>query len=288
MKSTIKDKVCGEERAFYGAESVHFINCRIEGAEDGESAFKECRDIRLTDCCMSLRYPLWHVTGGMLENCSMSAGCRAPLWYCRDMDIRRTSISGVKALRECDNVVVSESDIKSVEFGWKTRGFTARDCNIEGEYLFLDSETLELDNISLKGKYSFQYVKNTVIRNSVLDTKDAFWHSENVTVYDSDVKGEYPGWYSKGLRLVRCRISGTQPFCYASDLVLEDCTMTGCDLSFERSEVHATVNGEIHSIKNPISGEIIAEKVGQVISEEGRERITLLTTERPEKKSLLI
>ena len=110
-------------------------------------------------------------------------------------------------------------------------------------------------------------MENAVIRNSVLDTKDAFWHSKNVTVYDSVVKGEYLAWYSENLRLVRCKIIGTQPLCYAKGLILEDCEMIDCDLSFEKSDVIATVSGEIMSVKNPISGRITADSIGEVIME---------------------
>ena len=120
--------------------------------------------------------------------------------------------------------------------------------------------------MKMKGKYSFQYVTDSVIRDSVLNTKDAFWHSKNVTVYDSTINGEYLGWYSENLRLVRCRISGTQPLCYCKGLVLEDCTMENADLSFEYSDVNADIRGSVLSVKNPHSGRIVADSVGEIIS----------------------
>jgi len=119
----------------------------------------------------------------------------------------------------------------------------------------------------MKGKYSFQYVEDMVIRDSVLDTKDAFWHSKNVRVENSTVKGEYLGWFSEGLTLVNCHIVGTQPLCYCKDLTLIDCTMEGTDLSFEYSEVEATVKGEILSVKNPKSGHITADRIGDMVYE---------------------
>ena len=110
-------------------------------------------------------------------------------------------------------------------------------------------------------------MKNLKIKNSVLNTKDAFWHAHNVVVEDSVVNGEYLGWYSDGLTLIRCKISGTQPLCYCKNLTLIDCTMTGCDLSFENSEVNADIKGEITSVKNPRSGKIIADGIGEIITE---------------------
>jgi hypothetical protein len=99
----------------------------------------------------------------------------------------------------------------------------------------------------------------------VLDTKDAFWHAKNITVRNSTVKGEYLAWFSEGLTLINCKIIGTQPLCYCKDLTLIDCTMEDTDLSFEYSDVEATVTGHIHSVKNPRSGHIVADSVGEVI-----------------------
>lgn len=273
---SIENEIHGEERAFYGLHGARLARCAFRGEEDGESALKECADLELCECEFDLRYPLWHVRGAKLDGCRMSETCRAALWYCRDVDIRSSVLGGIKAMRECEDVKLEDCKVTSTEFGWKSRGIMASGVELCGEYAFLDASRLALCNITLSGKYSFQYVKNVTIRDSVLDTKDAFWHSENVTVYDSVVRGEYLGWYSKRLRLVRCKISGTQPLCYAEDLMLEDCTMTDCDLSFEKSTVCAKICGEITSIKNPSGGAISASAVGEVISEEGRERGTVL------------
>ena len=87
-------------------------------------------------------------------------------------------------------------------------------------------------------------------------------------IEDSVVKGEYLAWYAENIRFVRCKLSGTQPLCYCKGLILEDCEMEGCDLSFERSEVVATVNGHIDSVKNLISGSVTADSIGEIILEE--------------------
>jgi len=133
------------------------------------------------------------------------------------------------------------------------------------QYLFLDSRDVTLENVEMSGKYSFQYMEDLTIRNSYLDTKDAFWHSKNVTVYDSVVKGEYLGWFSENLTLVGCKIIGTQPLCYCKGLTLVNCTMEDTDLSFEYSDVDATIQGHVDSIKNPRSGSITVDTVGEII-----------------------
>jgi hypothetical protein len=138
-------------------------------------------------------------------------------------------------------------------------------CTLTAEYPFLQSRDLTICDLTLNGKYSFQYVENATIRNSEFNTKDAFWHSKNVTVIDSVIKGEYLAWYSENLRLIRCKIIGTQPLCYAHGLILEDCEMIDCDLSFEYSSVQATIHGSIDSVKNPDSGCIEADSIGEII-----------------------
>ena len=52
------------------------------------------------------------------------------------------------------------------------------------------------------------------------------------------------------------------------NLKLIDCTTDGCDLSFEYSDLNATVRGHIHSVKNPASGRVVADSIGEVIWED--------------------
>lgn len=257
-----------EERALYGIHDAVVRACRFEGPADGESALKECGDVTVENCDFLLRYPLWHVNGGRMTSCRLGETCRAALWYDQDMTLLDCTLNGIKALRECDRMVLEHCQGESSEFGWFCRNLILRDMELVSEYPFLQCRDMEIQRLRMKGKYSFQYVKNVVIQDSVLDTKDAFWHSENVTVMDSVVKGEYLGWYSHGLKLIRCKITGTQPLCYAKNLVLEDCEMVDCDLSFENSEVMADIKGEILSVKNPAGGHITADHIGKVILDE--------------------
>ena len=266
----LRDKITGytfdQERALYGLKNADVENCRFEGPADGESALKEARNIRLADCHCSLRYPMWHVRGFRLEKVSMDEKARAAIWYADQGIIEDSTLHGIKALRECRQVSMNRCDIVSPEFGWKCHGITLEHSSVTAEYLFFDSSSVKLDHVQMKGKYSFQYMEDLTIRDSHLDTKDAFWHSKNVTVINSVVKGEYLGWFSEGLTLINCRIIGTQPLCYCRGLKLVDCTMEGTDLAFEYSDVEATVNGHIDSVKNIRSGSVTADSVGEIIS----------------------
>lgn len=265
MMKLIKNKNFPNERDLYAADGVHLVNCTFDGVEDGESALKEAKNIKLESCFMNLRYPLWHDDNVQLDKVTMTDKCRAALWYTHNLTVKNSDLLGIKALRECSDIKITDTNIVSPEFGWKSRNIDLKNCKIESEYLFLLAYGIKLENVNFKGKYSFQYVKDVVIENCTLDTKDAFWHSENVTVKNSVVKGEYLAWYSDNLTLINCKIIGTQPLCYCKNLKLIGCTMEGTDFSFEYSDVEADIKGEILSVKNPRSGKISADGIKELI-----------------------
>lgn len=268
MKTQIYGKTFDEERALYHLQNTEVAECTFAGPADGESALKEARDVIVRDCRFSLRYPLWHTQSFQLLRCSMDELTRAPIWYACDGVIDSSAITGVKCLRECDRMEIRHSKIISPEFGWRCRGLKIDDTDLESEYLFFEARDAEIRDLRMRGKYSFQYTENFIITDSYLDTKDAFWHAKNVTVKNCTVKGEYLAWYSEGLTLIDCKINGTQPLCYAKNLTLINCTMEGTDLAFEYSDVQADVRGSILSVKNPRSGEIVADSIGEIILED--------------------
>ena len=283
MKQQIVGMTYGEERALYALRDAELIGCVFEGEEDGESPLKECRSVVAKNCRFSLRYPMWHCNDILAWDCRLTDTCRAPLWYSDMVTLRHSKIDGVKALRECSDVLIEDTVADSSELGWKCRDVIVRNSLIRSEYLFLECSSMKIRGLTMSGKYSFQYVDDAEIFDSKFDTKDAFWHSKNVTVYDSEIKGEYLGWYSENLTLVNCKISGTQPFCYCRGLKLIDCTLEGCDLAFEFSDVEAQVKGEIDSVKNPVGGYITADKIGEIIINDNRAEGKCLITERKEK-----
>ena len=265
MRAEIIGAQFDEERSLYALKDADVLDCVFAGPADGESVLKEARNVKLENCSFSLRYPLWHVEKFHMHDSKMDEATRAPIWYSKDGIISDSDLHGIKAVRECRNIKITDCTITSEEFGWKSQGITVSDSTLAAQYLFLDSRDVKLDKVQMSGKYSFQYMENLEITNSILDTKDAFWHSKNVTVVNCVVKGEYLGWFSDGLTLVNCRIIGTQPLCYCKNLTLRNCTMENTDLAFEYSDVHATIEGHVDSIKNPKSGEIVVDSVGEVI-----------------------
>lgn len=264
----VENQTFDEERALYGSRGVEVMNCRFDGPADGESALKESRDVTVRGSYFNLRYPFWHNTHLVIDGCELTPLCRAALWYDEDVTIRGSKLHGIKALRECADVEIEGTDIVSPEFGWSVRGIRMKDSSAESEYFMLRSDHLDFENVTLKGKYSFQYITDSTFENCRFDTKDAFWHAKNVTVKDSVIKGEYLAWYCENVTFENCTIIGTQPLCYCRGLKLVNCRMEGTDLSFERSEVDASLTAPIDSIKNPRSGVITVPAVGEIIMDD--------------------
>ncbi len=268
----IENQTFDEERSLYNLKNTQVVNCTFAGIVDGESVIKEGRNYEVIDCSFSLRYPMWHARKFSLVNSSLDEKTRAPLWYSDNGRIENCKIDGIKCLRECKKVSISNSQIKSPEFGWRCKNIDIKNSKIDSMYFLFETNNVVIDNIEMMGKYSFQYMKNLSIKNSKLDTKDAFWHSKNITVENSIVKGEYLGWFSEDLTLINCKITGTQPLCYCKNLKLINCEMVDCDLSFEYSDVVADIKGHITSVKNPKSGTITADSIGEIIREDAAKK----------------
>lgn len=264
----IKNQTFDLERSLYNLTNTEVIECEFKGPRDGESVLKETRNIKVTECYFELRYPLWHANKYEINSSCLSSTCRAPIWYSNHGLINECSINGIKTLRECLDTTITNCNIDSSEFGWRCNKVDISDSTINSEYLLFESKNVSIMNLKITGKYSFQYMTNLTITDSYLDTKDAFWHSKNIVIKNSVVKGEYLAWFSKNLTLIDCHIIGTQPFCYCSNLTLINCTMEKTDLSFEYSSVKADVKGHIDSVKNPLSGIITCDSVGEIIFED--------------------
>lgn len=266
----IRDKDFYGERPLFNHHQVLLDQVRIH---EGESALKECSNIEAVNCTFEGRYPFWHNKHSRIINSTLTAECRAPLWYDSDIVMHKVYSTAPKMLREVDGIEITDSNFPDAqELLWKCRNIKISNSSISNaDYIFFNSSNIELDHFTLQGKYTFQYCSNIRISNSVLNTKDAFWESRDIVITDSEVRGEYLAWHSHNLTLIRCHITGTQPLCYAHNLKLIDCTFDpDADLAFEYSEVEAVIQGPVTSVKNPLTGFIKARSFGEIILDENQ------------------
>lgn len=274
----VERKTFDEERALYGQNNIAVKRCVFQGPKDGESPLKECKNVFVRDSLFDLRYPFWHNTNTFIENTTFTQNCRAPFWYTKSLHIEKSSLDGIKAVRESKKVEIENCIINSPEFGWFVKDFNFHDGSANSEYFLLHSSGIKLNNVKLEGKYSFQYVKNGTILNSTLNTKDAFWHAKNITIKNCIVNGEYLGWYSENLTFINCRISGSQPFCYCRNLKLINCSMEGCELAFEKSTVRGNIS-TLTSVKNFYKGKVTVLSPVEIIRDDPKAKGRIILNE---------
>lgn len=266
----IKDQEFGGERPLYTLHDAKLKNVTIHL---GESSIKESGNIEAEDCTFEGKYVFWECKGFKTTNCLYRESARSSLWYSQNGTLVNCRVEAPKMFRRMKGIRVEDCIFtNALETLWDCDQVVIKNSRIENaDYLGMHTDNVQIENFHLDGNYAFQYSKNVEVRNSMLNSKDSFWETENVTLIDCEINGEYLGWYSKNLRLIRCHITGEQPLCYCENLYMEDCTMgDDANLAFEYSTIEATVKGNVHSIKNPTSGSIEVDSVGDIIIDENQ------------------
>lgn len=262
----------GGERPLFGSHDLKLEDVIIHA---GESALKNCADIKAVRCRFEGKYPFWHVDRFIIEDSLFTEGARAAIWYSTDLKMYRTNVEAPKMFREMRGLELEDVRIPDAqETLWHCGDIKLRKVYVgNADYIFMHCSNIEIEDYEQHGNYSFQYCRDVEIRNAVIHSKDAFWNTENVTVRDSEIHGEYLGWHSKNLHLINCKISGTQPLCYCHNLIMENCELTpDCDLAFEDSDLNADITSSVTSVKNPRSGRISALGYGEIILDEFRKK----------------
>ena len=263
------------ERALFGAR-----DCEIEETvfEDGESPLKESSNISLRTCMFRWKYPLWYAKDIDVRDSTWFDTARAGVWYSDRVRVTDCAIEAPKNFRRCRDLSLTRvSFANAAETLWECEGVTLSDVTAKGDYFAMNCRDMTVDHLTLFGNYSFDGCRNLTVRNSRLLSKDAFWNCETVTAENCFISGEYLGWNSRRLTLIDCTIESLQGLCYAEELVLRNCRLLNTTLAFEYSTVDAEIKGKIDSVKNPTSGRIVADEIGELILES--ERIAPAKTE---------
>lgn len=267
MKKIGQERLTGE-RALFAAR-----DCEIEETifDDGESPLKESRNISLRACMFKWKYPLWYAKEIDVRDSTWFDMARAGVWYSERVRVTDCAIEAPKNFRRCHDLTLRHvSFANAAETLWKCDGVTLSDVTAKGDYFAMNSRNMTADNLTLYGNYSFDGCRNLTVRNSRLLSKDAFWNCEDVRAENCFISGEYLGWNTKRLTLIDCTIESLQGLCYVEDLVLRNCRLLNTTLAFEYSTVDAEIVGRVDSVKNPTSGRIVADEIGELILESER------------------
>jgi len=254
------------ERALY---NEHDLNIYDSTFADGESPLKEGKNLKIFNSIFKWKYPLWYCDNVYVNNSQLLETARSGIWYTNNIEMVDTMIEAPKTFRRSSNIKLTNCQMPIAdETMWNCNDITITNCTAKGNYFGFNSYNVEIDNFKLNGNYAFDGAKNIHIKNSVFISKDSFWNCENVVVENSTIIGEYLGWNSKNLTFINCTIDSNQGMCYIDNIKMINCKLLNTDLSFELcTNIDAKIISKIDSVKNPISGKILAKSIGEIIED---------------------
>lgn len=267
MKNIKGGELTGERALFASAD------LKIENAHfhSGESPLKESREIEISECKFSWKYPLWYCESVSVKNTLFEETARSGIWYTHGISMTDCVIEAPKTFRRASGIRLEGVKMpNALESMWNCSDVELRDVYVKGDYFGFGSSDIVAEGIDVDGNYLFDGGRNITVRNSRLISKDAFWNCENVFVENCTIVGEYLGWNSKNVTFVGCTIESNQGMCYMENVTLRDCKLVNTDLCFEYCTVDAEISSHVDSVKNPISGRIVAESIGEIIHEPER------------------
>ncbi len=264
MKIINKETLTGERAAFKANETI-FSSCIFK---DGESPIKEAHDIEVVGSNFAYKYPLWYGERLSVKSSTFEESERAGIWYSKKVSFEDCIIDGPKNFRKCDDIAIKRCSFSNAEETlWWNHGVELVQLEVKnGAYFGMGSKNIRANKLVLQGNYAFDGCEDVLIEDSTLETKDAFWNCKRVTLRNCSVKGEYFGWNSEDVTLINCHIESHQGFCYMKNITLINCEVVNSDLTFEYcSNIKADILTKLDSVKNPLSGQIKAKEIGDII-----------------------
>ncbi len=253
------------ERALFDSHDLRIENARFF---DGESPLKESSEISLVGCEFAWKYPLWYCEDISVSDTTFKDTARSGIWYTNGIFMTDCVIDAPKTFRRSSDIKLNHVAFNNaLETMWNCSSVELTDVSVKGDYFGLGATEVVADRVDVDGNYLFDGGKNITVRNSRLISKDALWNCENVLVENCLIVGEYLGWNSSNVTFVNCTIESNQGMCYMDNVVLRDCKLVNTDLCFEYCTVDAEITSHVVSVKNPKSGRIVAESIGEIIHE---------------------
>lgn len=261
---TINQALLTGERALFKEEKTHITNTVFA---DGESPLKESRHIRIEDSIFRWKYPFWYSQDIVAKRVTLLGTARSGIWYSQHIKISDSVIQAPKTFRRCSDICLEEVQLpQAQETLWNCTDIDLKAVQVTGDYFAMNSRNIKAEGLTITGNYAFDGAENIDISRATLISKDAFWNCKQVVVRDSTIIGEYLAWNAEDITFINCKIESNQGLCYMKNVTLENCVLINTDLAFEYVEnLKATIQSGIVSIKNPISGEISAETIGEII-----------------------
>jgi hypothetical protein len=263
-KRAVREGVLTGERALFKSRGV-----RVEGCvfEDGESPLKESRDVEVVDSVFRWKYPLWYCRDVTVRRTAFLEMSRSGLWYTDNVAVLDSTVEAPKEFRRCRGVRIERTSFaNAAETLWTCSDVELADVSARGDYFAKDCSRLSARNFQLVGNYCFDGGSDIAIDGARMLSKDSFWNCENVVVRNATIIGEYIGWNSRNLTFENCTIESLQGFCYVDGLTLRDCRLINTTRAFEYChglDVRSTTR--VASVVNPFDGVISAPGIDEVV-----------------------
>lgn len=264
MKKLIENETFEGERACFSSSEISFKNCIFQ---NGESPLKESSNLDLDQIVFKYKYPLWYSKNIVVKNSTFELMSRSGIWYTENIELNNCKVDAPKEFRRSKDIKIIDTDFSiAEETMWSCENIEIKNSHIVGDYFGMNSKNIYLENVVIDGNYCFDGGENIEAHNCVFNSKDSFWNAKKVIVYDSTIVGEYLSWNSKDITFINCKIESHQGLCYMENVKLVNCTLSNSDLVFEYcSNIEADIKSNVDSIKNPISGHIKVDSVGEII-----------------------
>ena len=177
MMTIIQEQTFDKERELYGIHDTFIKHCTFDGPADGESALKECRNVRVEDSFFDLRYSLWHDRDLVLARCELT-----------------------------DDITLENCTAESKYFLMRNHGVRAKNLELSAKYSLQYIEDGLFEDCVIDSKDAFWHAKNVTVKNSILGGEYLAWYSENLTFENCRIIGTQPFCYCKNLTLSNCEM----------------------------------------------------------------------------------
>ena len=143
----------------------------------GIKAFRECRDVTLSQCEIKSPEFGWFIDGMRMRDCT--AESEYFMLRSRGLDFHHVTLHGKYSFQYVEGAVLERCELHTKDALWHSRNVTVRDTLLSGEYLAWFAENLTLEHCTIVGTQPLCYCRNLVLRDcEMIDTDLAFEKSD--------------------------------------------------------------------------------------------------------------
>lgn len=144
---------------------------------NGIKAFRECKNLKISDCEVSSPEYLWKCDNIEIENTEIVS--EYPFFECKNINIEKLKMKGKYSFQYVENVEIRNSDLDTKDAFWHSKNVTVYDSIVKGEYLGWYSENLKLVRCKIIGTQPLCYCKSLVLEDCTTEDADlSFERSE--------------------------------------------------------------------------------------------------------------